>query len=68
MISHTHTRAPGRRAGQGVQTTEMYGQSMCCDPKPRQKRAFPHSAGTAPIIAVFIPGTPLHTTPLQKRA
>ena len=27
-----------------------------------------HSAGTAPIITVFIPGTPLHTTPLQKSA
>ena len=27
-----------------------------------------HSAGTAPIITLFIPGTPLKTTPLQKRA
>ena len=27
-----------------------------------------HSAGTGPIITVFIPGTPPHTTPLQKRA
>ena len=27
-----------------------------------------HSAGTAPIITVFIPGTPLQTTPLQKDA
>ena len=26
-----------------------------------------HSAGTAPIVTVFIPGTPLQTTPLQKR-
>ena len=30
--------------------------------------AFSHSAGTAPIITVFIPGTPLQTTPPQKRA
>ena len=30
--------------------------------------AFPHSAGTAPITTVLIPGTPLQTTPLQKRA
>ena len=27
-----------------------------------------HSAGTAPITTVFILGTPLQTTPLQKRA
>ena len=27
-----------------------------------------HSAGTAPVITVFIPGTPLKTTPLQKHA
>ena len=27
-----------------------------------------HSAGTAPIIILFIPGTPLKTNPLQKRA
>ena len=27
-----------------------------------------HSAGTAPIITLFILGTPLKTTPLQKRA
>ena len=26
-----------------------------------------HSARTAPIIALFIPGTPLHTNPLQKK-
>ena len=30
--------------------------------------AFSHSAGTAPIITLFIPGTPLKTTHLQKRA
>ena len=30
--------------------------------------ALSHSAGTAPIIALFIPGTPLKTTPLQRRA
>ena len=30
--------------------------------------AFSHSAGTAPIITLFIPGTPLKTTPLQKPA
>ena len=30
--------------------------------------AFSHSAGTAPIIALFIPGTPLKTTLLQKDA
>ena len=35
---------------------------------PDNRVAFPHSAGTAPIITVFIPGTPLQTTPLQKRA
>ena len=28
--------------------------------------AFLHSAGTAPMITLFIPGTPLNTTPLQK--
>ena len=27
-----------------------------------------HSVRTAPIITLFIPGKPLHTTPLQKRA
>ena len=27
-----------------------------------------HSVGTAPIFTVFIRGTPLQTTPLQKRA
>ena len=27
------------------------------------KGALSHSAGTAPIITVFIPGTPLHTPP-----
>ena len=27
-----------------------------------------HSAGTAPIITLFIPGTPLKTTHLQKDA
>ena len=27
-----------------------------------------HSAGTAPIITLFIPGTPLKTTHLQKHA
>ena len=31
-------------------------------------RAFLHSAGTAPIIMLFIPGTPLKTTHLQKHA
>ena len=30
--------------------------------------AFSHSAGTAPIVTLSIPGTPLRTTPLQKRA
>ena len=30
--------------------------------------AFSNSAGTAPIITLFTPGTPLKTTPLQKRA
>ena len=34
--------------------------------------AFSHSAGTAPIITVFIPGTPLQTPPypppLRKHA
>ena len=30
--------------------------------------AFWHSARTAPIITLFIPGTPLQTTPLQKHA
>ena len=30
--------------------------------------AFSHSAGTVPIITLFILGTPLQTTPLQKRA
>ena len=30
--------------------------------------AFSHSARTAPIITLFIPGTPLKTTHLQKHA
>ena len=30
--------------------------------------AFSHSAGTAPIITLCIPGTPLKTTHLQKHA
>ena len=30
--------------------------------------AFSHSAGTAPIITLFIPGTPLKNIPLQKHA
>ena len=30
--------------------------------------AFSHSPGTAPIITPFVPGTPLQTTHLQKRA
>ena len=30
--------------------------------------AFSHSAGTAPNFSLCIPGTPLQTTPLQKRA
>ena len=31
--------------------------------------AFSHTAGTArAVITLFIPGTPLQTTPLQKRA
>ena len=30
--------------------------------------AFSHSARAAPIITLFILGTPLKTTPLQKRA
>ena len=30
--------------------------------------AFSHSPRTAPITKSFIPGTPLKTTPLQKRA
>ena len=30
--------------------------------------AFLHSARTAPIITLFVPGTPLKTTHLQKRA
>ena len=30
--------------------------------------AFSHRAGTAPIITLYIPGTPLKTTPLQKHA
>ena len=30
--------------------------------------AFSHSAGTAPMIMLFIPGTPLKTTHLQKDA
>ena len=30
--------------------------------------AFSHSAGTAPIVTLFIPGTPLKTSPPQKRA
>ena len=30
--------------------------------------AFSHSAGTAPIITLFIPGTPLKTVPLQNDA
>ena len=30
--------------------------------------ALSHSAGTAPIVMVLIPGTPLQTTPLPKRA
>ena len=29
---------------------------------------FLHSAGTAPITTLFVPGSPLQTTPLQKRA
>ena len=33
---------------------------------PRAQRG--HSAGTAPIITLFIPGTPLKTTPLEKDA
>ena len=32
------------------------------------KGAFLHSAGTAPIITLFIPGTPLKTTHPQKDA
>ena len=30
--------------------------------------AFSHSAGTAPIIMLFLPGTPLKTSHLQKNA
>ena len=30
--------------------------------------AFLHSAGTAPIIILFLPGTPLKTANLQKEA
>ena len=32
------------------------------------RRAFSHSARTAPIITLNIPGTPLKTTYLQKHA
>ena len=37
-------------------------------PSPMTLGAFSHSAGTGPIITLFIPGTPLKATHLQKRA
>ena len=40
------------------------GKRCCC---PLFQGTFSHSTGTAPIIAVFIPGNPLKTTHLQKR-
>ena len=49
------------------------GKSRCVhvveadDPNPPEG-AFSHSAGTAPIIMLFIPETPLKATHLQKRA
>ena len=44
--------------------------SCCAHPIPScpSMGAFSHSAGTAPIIMLFIPGTPLKTTHLQKHA
>ena len=39
-----------------------------CDPQSSHRRTLTRRVRTAPIITLFIPGTPLQTTPLQKRA
>ena len=36
-------------------------------PPPPPLGAFSHSAGTAPLMTLFVPGTPLQTTHRQKR-
>ena len=56
-VKHGHVRIPSAECI--TATRQNYGGFFA-------QRA--HSAGTAPIITLFIPGTPLKTTPLQKDA
>ena len=53
-------------AGQNLLPTYSYTQGKVL--RFHTKGAFSHSAGTATIITLFIPGAPLRTTHLQERA
>ena len=63
LTLHSRGERSGREARQEpIQRPTGYSQSASL------ANLRGHSAGTAPIIALFIPGTPLKTTPLQKDA
>ena len=60
-MSAVYTRCAQCLQPEHVQIEHGVGEYVC-------EGAFSQSPRTAPIITVFIPGTPPQTTPLQKRA
>ena len=67
-----HTTRPAQSTEEGTRGAARRGIARLQRRPPLPwggtEGAFSHCAGTAALITVFIPGNPLHTTPLQRRA
>ena len=59
-----HDRSTQEHCGRAEALTSFVKDSEC----EQAKGVFSHSAGTAPSITFFIPGTPLKTNPPQRHA